>query len=83
MKTSAVLLAVISGAIALAGCVATKYEKAAQDTPLPVLLNLAAAQAPIELELRTVIVYNGPGSFLSLLGMIELHQPPISSSAAG
>ena len=46
--TSAALLAVVSSAIALAGCVATKYEKAAQDTPLPVLLNLAAAQAPID-----------------------------------
>jgi hypothetical protein len=63
MKTSAVVLAMVSGAIALAGCVATKYEKAAQDTPPPVPLNLAAAQPPIELALRTVIVYNGPGSW--------------------
>ena len=48
VKTSALWAAMVSGAIALAGCVATKYEKAAQDTPLPVLLNLAAAQAPID-----------------------------------
>jgi CDP-diacylglycerol--serine O-phosphatidyltransferase len=63
MKISGVLLAVVSVAIALAGCVATKYEKAAQDTPPPVPLNLVAAQPPIELALRTVIVYNGPGSW--------------------
>ena len=63
MKASAVLPAMICGGIALAGCVATKYEKAAQGTPPPVPLNLAAAQLPIELALRTLIVYNGPGSW--------------------
>jgi hypothetical protein len=53
----------VSGLIALAGCVATKYEKAAQDTPPPVPLNLAATQPRIELALRTLIVYNGSGSW--------------------
>jgi hypothetical protein len=63
MKTSGFLAAVVSGAIASAGCVATKYEKAAQDTPPPVPLNLVAAQPPIGVALRSVIVYNGPGSW--------------------
>jgi len=63
MKTFGVLPVIVSGAIALAACVATKYEKAPQDTAPPVPLNLAAAQPPIELALRTVIVYNGPGSW--------------------
>jgi hypothetical protein len=63
MNARSFLTGAVFSAIALVGCVATRYEKSPQQTPPPVLLNLAAAQPPIALSLRSVIVYDGPGSW--------------------
>ena len=55
------------------GCVSAKYQRAADDTPPPTVLNLAAtpavsAGAPtapsgLDARLNTVIVFRGPGSW--------------------
>jgi len=67
MRVCSGLAALLGGAIAIAwalsGCAATRYQRAARDTPPPVLLKLAAVQTPAELALRSVIVYDGPGSW--------------------
>jgi hypothetical protein len=63
MTVSGIRLAILSIAVALGGCFATKYEMAGKNAAPPVLLNLAAEQAPVELGLRTIIAYNGPGSW--------------------
>jgi hypothetical protein len=62
-RTLSVLLVIAAAAIALSGCVARKYQPARKETAPPVLLNLAVAQPPIELALRSVIIYDGPGSW--------------------
>lgn len=45
------------------GCVLTKYKAADDGTPPAVMLNVSAAQPPIEAVLHTVIVLGGPGSW--------------------
>jgi hypothetical protein len=57
------LIAIVAGATALPGCLATKYQMAGKDTPPPIPLNLAASQPPVEMALDTVIVYKGAGSW--------------------
>jgi hypothetical protein len=49
--------------LALSGCLATKYQAAPKGTPPPTLLSIAASEPPIEVGLRSVIVYDGPGSW--------------------
>ncbi|HUJ42828.1 MAG TPA: hypothetical protein VLW52_04380 [Opitutaceae bacterium] len=55
--------ALLAAMLALSGCVSTKYKMARKDTPPPVLLNLVAAQPPVEAVLNTVIICQGPGSW--------------------
>ena len=47
----------------LSACVATKYQMTGKDAPGPTLLELTASNPPLDLALRTTIVYNGPGSW--------------------
>ncbi|MGA2445666.1 MAG: hypothetical protein ABSG50_09600 [Opitutaceae bacterium] len=49
--------------VLLSGCVSTKYKMARENTPPPMLLNLAATQPPLEVALNMVIIYQGPGSW--------------------
>jgi len=56
-------LAVASVALALSGCVSAKYKSAAKDTPPAIVLNLTAAQPPVEATVNTVIIFHGPGSW--------------------
>lgn len=53
----------LAGALALAGCLTVEYQAAPAATPPAVPLNLAALQPPLDFSLRTVIVYDGPGSW--------------------
>ena len=57
------MLAIAGLAFALPGCVSTKYKFANKDTPPAAPLNLIVSQAPAELTVHTVIVYEGPGSW--------------------
>lgn len=50
-------------ALGLAGCVSSKYKMAAKDTPPARLLELKAEETTAQASLRTVIVYQGPGSW--------------------
>lgn len=59
----AVIALSLSVAGLFTGCVSNKYKKAKSDTPLPQLLNVAFAPAPLEATLNSVITYNGPGSW--------------------
>lgn len=61
--TAGVPIVIMAGAMALSGCLATKYQMAGKGIPPPVLLNLTGSQPPVDLALRSVIVYNGPGSW--------------------
>jgi hypothetical protein len=63
VKTSTILLVIAASVLELSGCVATKYQTARRDTPAAVPLDLAIAQPPTDLALRTIIIYNGPGSW--------------------
>ena len=57
-------LAALFATCALAGCVSSKYRFAeAASTPPPVVLTLAAPQAPLGAMVDTVIVFQGPGSW--------------------
>jgi hypothetical protein len=49
--------------VLLSGCVSTKYKMARENTPPPMLLNLAATQPPLQVALNMVIIYQGPGSW--------------------
>jgi hypothetical protein len=63
LRMSGVFVAIVSIALALSGCVATKYRMMPKGPAPPVPLGLTTAQPPVELELRTLIVYDGPGSW--------------------
>jgi len=56
-------LVVCGGCLALAACLTTEYQAARRQTPPAVPLNLEAAQPPLAASLRTLIVYDGPGSW--------------------
>ena len=63
MKTILSFILLLS-ALALTGCVSTKYKLAKPETTQPaVALNLASAPAPLEATVNTVIVFRGPGSW--------------------
>jgi hypothetical protein len=47
----------------LSGCISPKYRMAANSTPAPAPLQLAAVQGPLELALNTVIIFKGAGSW--------------------
>ncbi len=49
--------------LGLGGCVSSKYKMAAKDTPPAQLLELKAGDTAAPAVLRTVIVYQGPGSW--------------------
>jgi hypothetical protein len=49
--------------IVLAGCLTTEYQAARKETAPAVALNLESQQPPLAFALRTVIVYDGPGSW--------------------
>jgi hypothetical protein len=55
--------ALLATTLVLSGCVSTKYKMARENTPPPMLLNLAATQPPLEGVLNMVIIYQGPGSW--------------------
>ena len=55
--------AILAATLALSGCVSTKYKMARENTPPAMLLNLAAAQPPLEVALNMVIIYQSPGSW--------------------
>jgi hypothetical protein len=61
LRSIAATLAALS--VLLSGCVSTKYKMARENTPPPMLLNLAATQPPLEVALNMVIIYQGPGSW--------------------
>lgn len=65
MNTNLRLLgrAAVLFALLQTGCVSSKYKLASKNTLPPVMLNLAAAQPPIEAVVHSVIVYQGPGSW--------------------
>jgi hypothetical protein len=65
MKTRRPLLGFIAilFAVALSGCVSARYKAAPKDTLPATVLNLTAAQPPIEAVVHSVIVYRGPGSW--------------------
>lgn len=50
-------------ALALSGCLTTEYQASGKQTRPAVIVNIDAVQAPLDLSLRTVIVYDGPGSW--------------------
>jgi hypothetical protein len=56
-------LALLVAAAALSGCVSSKYKAASKDTPPAVMVNLTAAQPPVEAVVHSVIVYHGPGAW--------------------
>src|ERR1700694_1237980 len=60
-----IALAILAVIVLLAstGCVWSRYKEARKSTPLPQLLNVAFAPAPLEAALSTLITYNGPGSW--------------------
>ena len=55
--------ALLAAALAVSGCVSTKYKMARENTPPTMLLNLTAAQPPLAAALNVVIIYQGPGSW--------------------
>jgi hypothetical protein len=55
--------ATVACVLALSGCLATKYQAAQKGTPPPTLLSIADSSPPIDVGLRSVIVYGGPGSW--------------------
>ena len=57
------LLAAGSGSVLLAACLTTEYRAADRHTPPAVPLNIESVQTPLAASLRTLIVYNGPGSW--------------------
>ena len=64
MKKFSACCSLLAAALALTGCVSTKYKFAQPEvTPPAVALNLAAATSPVEATLRTVVVFRGPGSW--------------------
>jgi hypothetical protein len=63
MRTIRISTATVACVLALTGCVATKYQAARKGTPPPTLLSLADSKPPIDLGVRSVIVYGGPGSW--------------------
>lgn len=50
-------------ALGLGGCVSSKYKMAGKDTPPAKLLELKAEETAAQAVLRTVVVYQGPGSW--------------------
>jgi hypothetical protein len=63
MKTIRIPTAAFACLLALSGCLATKYQAAPKGTPPPTLLSIAGSAPPIDVGLRSVIVYGGPGSW--------------------
>jgi hypothetical protein len=86
----AVIALSLSVAGLFTGCVSNKYKKAKSGTPLPQLLNVAFAPAPLEATLNSVITYNGPGSWKRDAFwdeyVVTLHNPgsqPLTVATAG
>ena len=50
-------------AVMLTGCVSSRFQKADEETPPPVMLNVRFPAAPLQGKLETLITYNGPGSW--------------------
>lgn len=51
------------GSMVLAACITTEYQASDRHTPPAVALNIASVAPPLDASLRTVIVYDGPGSW--------------------
>jgi hypothetical protein len=83
------ILPFLAVALLLGGCVSSRYEEAPKKTPPPQMLNVAFAPAPLQATLKTVITYNGPGSWKKNSFwdeyVVTLHNPgqqPLVVSAA-
>jgi hypothetical protein len=63
MRNIRIPTATLACVLALSGCLATKYKAAQKGVPPPTLLYIAESKPPIDLGLRSVIVYGGPGSW--------------------
>ena len=63
MTNIRILTATVACVFALSGCLATKYQAAPEGVPPPTLLFIADSKPPIDVGLRSVIVYGGPGSW--------------------
>jgi hypothetical protein len=63
VRAARLAAASLAAAFALSGCVTRGYKLAPKNTPGATLLNLSAAQPPVEATLHTVIIYQGPGSW--------------------
>jgi hypothetical protein len=57
------LLAIVVCVTTLTACVSSRYQMASKNVPPPASLNIAATQPPVELALKSVIAYKGPGSW--------------------
>lgn len=55
-------LALPAPGLLLSGCVAHKNQPAPPNTPPPVALNVTFTQAPVELLVQAVIIFQDPGS---------------------
>ena len=53
----------VAAALALTGCVSNKYKTAPKDTPPAIALDLAAETPAARAQLRSVIIFKGPGSW--------------------
>jgi len=62
LRFASALALVCFGAL-FTGCVSSKYKPASKKTPPPTELNVGFTHAPFESTLKTVITYNGPGSW--------------------
>jgi hypothetical protein len=63
ITSTRILTASVVCVLALSGCLATKYQAAQKGGAPPTLLSIADSQPPIDVGLRSVIVYGGPGSW--------------------
>jgi hypothetical protein len=62
-RAAARCLAAAAAAIALAGCLTTEYRASRKETAPAVMLDIGSTQPPLAVALRTLIVYEGPGSW--------------------
>ena len=63
MRSIRIPTAAVACVLALSGCLATKYQAAQKGVPPPTLLSIQGSEPPLDVGLRSVIVYGGPGSW--------------------
>ena len=54
---------VLTAALCLSGCLSPRYQRASKKTPPPVMLNAKFPSAPLQGNLETLIMPDGPGSW--------------------